>query len=153
MSTTSAFSPLPTYIVGTLCIALGVNAFIFPEKEYPRFGLPLEPPAPASESASASSTDSTSSITTNDIQPRGTVSPLIYIKSVREITYGLALIALQRQGQEKAVTILAGVISLAGLGDGFVVWILVADRRGTAINHWGTFFAFVGWAIWRGFSI
>ncbi|KAL4947126.1 hypothetical protein BDW69DRAFT_178994 [Aspergillus filifer] len=142
MSTT--ISPLPTYIIGTLCIALGVNGFTSPEKEYPRFGLPLEPPAPESASSRTSTLNANTTA-----QLRGTVSPLIYIKCVREITYGLALIALQYQGQEKATTTLAGVISLAGLGDGFVVWIFGGERIGTAINHWGTFIALAGWAFWR----
>ncbi|KAL4935596.1 hypothetical protein BDV06DRAFT_206705, partial [Aspergillus oleicola] len=139
----STFSSLPTYLIGALCLALGISGFIRPETEYPRFGLPLEPPA--------STTPSTPTTSTNNIErERGTVSPLIYIKSIREITYGLALIFLQYQGQEKAITTLAGIFSLAGLGDGFVVWIFGGEEKWTAFNHWGTFVGLLGWAVWRG---
>ncbi|KAL3440068.1 hypothetical protein BJX65DRAFT_291208 [Aspergillus insuetus] len=147
----STFSPLPTYCIGTLCLALGVNGLFRPEAEYPRFGLPLEQPASTNTTTTASSSRSTStrpspSPTGNST---GTVSPLIYLKSIREITYGLALVALQYEGEERAITTLAAVISLAGLGDGFVVWNFGGERKGTALNHWGTFVGLLGWAAWR----
>ncbi|KAL4981958.1 hypothetical protein BDW68DRAFT_195882 [Aspergillus falconensis] len=138
----ATFSPLPAYLIGTLCLALGVNGLFRSEAEYRRFGLSLEHPAPAS-----TTTITTPSSTGTSTGP---VSSLIYLKSIREITYGLALVALQYQGEERAITTLAAVISLAGLGDGFVVWAFGAERRGTAFNHWGTFVVLLGWAAWRG---
>ncbi|KAL4877030.1 hypothetical protein BJY04DRAFT_222529 [Aspergillus karnatakaensis] len=97
-------SPLPAYLIGTLCLALGVNGLFRPEEEYPRFGLPLEPPAPASTgttitSASPNASRRTRSSLTSTGNGTGTVSPLIYLKSIREITYGLALVALQYPGK------------------------------------------------------
>ncbi|KAJ0418186.1 hypothetical protein BJY00DRAFT_288404 [Aspergillus carlsbadensis] len=148
----ATLSSVPTYCIGTLCLALGVNGLFRPEAEYPRFGLPLEPPAPAPASTTATAsnpgrgTSTRPSPTENSV---GTVSPLIYLKSIREITYGLALVALQYQGEERAITTLAAVISLAGLGDGFVVWAFGGERKKTALNHWGTFVALLGWAVWR----
>ncbi|CRG84787.1 hypothetical protein PISL3812_01983 [Talaromyces islandicus] len=95
----STFSSVPAYLAGALCIGLGVNGMIHPAAEYPRFGLPLE-----------------------GSPERGAVSPLIYLKGVRETTYGLCLVALQYQNQETAITTVAAVVSLAALSDGFVVW-------------------------------
>ncbi|CEL01501.1 hypothetical protein ASPCAL01083 [Aspergillus calidoustus] len=151
----ATFSPLPTYLIGTLCLTLGVNGLFRPEAEYPRFGLPLEPPpALTTTTTTRSGTSNRSTSLSGPPSPTatstGTVSPLIYLKSIREITYGLALLALQYQGEERAITTLAAVISLAGLGDGFVVWAFGGERRGTALNHWGTFVGLLGWAAWRG---
>ncbi|KAL4998255.1 hypothetical protein BDV10DRAFT_167600 [Aspergillus recurvatus] len=142
----ATFSPLPTYLIGALCLTLGINSLFRAETEYPRFGLPLEPPA------STTTTSNWNPSTSDSDSARGTVSPLIYLKSIREITYGLALVALQYQGEEKAITTLAGVVSLAGLGDGFVVWTFGGERRRTAMNHWGTFVGLLSWAVWRNCS-
>ncbi|RDW70675.1 DUF4267 domain-containing protein [Aspergillus mulundensis] len=89
----SAFSPIPAYTLGVLSIGLGANSFLRPSEEYERFGLPRDSPA----------------------------SPLMYIKAIRESTYGVALIALQYQGHEDALTTVAAVVSLAALADGFLV--------------------------------
>ncbi|OKL62559.1 hypothetical protein UA08_02946 [Talaromyces atroroseus] len=121
------------YIAGTLCLALGLNSFLRPTHEYPRFGLPLE---------TQTGTPSPSSKT------NGSISPLVYIKAIRETTYGLALIVLQYQGQEQAVTSLLAVLSLAGLGDGFVVW-NYGQLKTKALGHWVAFVGFLGWAWWR----
>lgn len=132
---------IPTYIAGTACVALGLNSFLRPVHEYPRFGLPLEslPPDPSPTPAS---------------QPKGLVSPLIYIKALRESTYGLALIALQYQGLEQAVITMLGIMSLAALGDGFLVWQYGANGlKMKALGHWATFAALLGWAWWRASSL
>ncbi|KAJ5587140.1 uncharacterized protein N7459_002905 [Penicillium hispanicum] len=131
------FSPFPSYVVGGLCLALGSNAILRPVHEYERFGLPLE---------------STTSGVGRRSQPplAGAASPLMYLKGIREITYGLALISLQYAEQDDAVTILAAVLSFAGLGDGFVVWGYGGDKlKKNAFGHWITFVGFAGWAWWR----
>lgn len=126
---------IPTYIAGAACIALGLNSFLRPEHEYPRFGLPLES-------------------STLPSQPKGLVSPLIHIKALRESTYGLALIALQYQGLEQAVITMLVIMSLAGLGDGFLVWQYGGDGlKMKALGHWATFVGLLGWAWWRASSL
>ncbi|RAL03350.1 DUF4267 domain-containing protein [Aspergillus ibericus CBS 121593] len=77
----ATFSPTPAYILGTLCLALGINAIGRPASEYPWFGLPFESAAVSTH--------------TNTSPPSGAVSPLMYLKGIRETSYGLALIALQ----------------------------------------------------------
>lgn len=132
----------PTYIAGTACIALGLNSFLRPVHEYPRFGLPLESSLPLDPSPTPAS------------QPKGLVSPLIYIKALRESTYGLTLIALQYQGLERAVTTMLVIMSLAGLGDGFLVWKYGGDGlKMKALGHWATFVGLLGWAWWRAGSL
>jgi hypothetical protein len=129
-------SPIPSYVLGVGSIGLGLNAFFNPRGEYGRFGLPLESPK------SVSAND-------NDAHQPGYASPLIYLKSIREITYGLALIAFQLQDNTEAVTTFAGVVSLAGLFDG----VLVRAHGGPfKFKQWGHFFAFAGiaaWSLWR----
>ncbi|OJJ96436.1 hypothetical protein ASPACDRAFT_1859122 [Aspergillus aculeatus ATCC 16872] len=124
---------VPAYTLGTLSIALGLNAIFRPAAEYPRFGLPLEygggPTTPHRVSD---------------------VSPLMYLKGIREISYGLLLIGLQSQGQETAVTTLAAVMAWVGLADGVVVWCCGgAERRQQAWGHWGTFLGLGVWAWYR----
>lgn len=141
------FSAAPSYALGLVCLAMGVNNFLRPFQEYGRFGLPLEPPPPSiyrpPNNASPSRLERTK-------VPEGAPSPLIYIKGIRESTYGLAFIALQYKKQDAAVTILAAIVSLAGLGDGLVVWMYGGEKlRKKAFGHWATFIGFVGWAMWR----
>jgi hypothetical protein len=125
-----------------MCLALGINTFLRPSHEYPRFGLPLE------LSASLQGRDNR-----HENDPKGTISPLIYLKGIRESTYGLALIVLQYQGYNEAVTSLLAVLSLAGLGDGFIVWKYGGDRlRMKALGHWVTFVGLAGWSWWRATS-
>ncbi|GKZ29765.1 hypothetical protein AbraIFM66950_006395 [Aspergillus brasiliensis] len=136
----ATFSPIPAYVLGTLTLALGCHALARPGPEYPRFGLPFE-------SAAASSAFSHGNKRT---PPPGAVSPLMYIKGIRETSYGLTLLALQYCGQETAVTIFAGVCALVGLADGFVVWANGGEAlKSKAFGHWITCLAFGGWAWWR----
>ncbi|KAB8229768.1 hypothetical protein ETB97_001864 [Aspergillus alliaceus] len=131
----AAFSPIPAYVIGTLCLALGINGLSRPSDEYKRFGLPLE----------KSTTGHRRTIPTS-----GSVSPLMYLKGIREVTYGLALLAMQYQRQEVAITTLVAIFSLAGLGDGLVVWFFGGDElKKKAFGHWVTFVGFTGWSWWR----
>ncbi|KAI0164395.1 hypothetical protein GGR52DRAFT_575744 [Hypoxylon sp. FL1284] len=83
----------------------------------------------------------------------GSASPLIYLKGIREVTYGVALVALQYLGQEQAVTVMAGVMSLAGLGDGVIVRLCGGPEfRGMAFGHWGAGIGLVAWAWCRASS-
>jgi hypothetical protein len=119
----STFSPVPAYLAGALCISLGVNGMVHPEADSPRFGLPLD---------GASET--------------GTVSPLIYVKGMRETTYGFVLVALHTRTKKQPITTVAAVISLVGLSDGLVVWRYGGNRRTKAWNHWGAFLIFAAWS-------
>ncbi|QMW46853.1 hypothetical protein COH20_001970 [Aspergillus flavus] len=136
----ATFSPIPAYALGTLTLALGCNALARPGPEYPRFGLPFE------SAASPASTHGNNKRTL----PPGAVSPLMYIKGIREMSYGLTLLALQYYRQETAVTIFAAVCALVGLADGFVVWANGGKAlRMKAFGHWITCLGFGGWAWWR----
>jgi hypothetical protein len=115
----SAFSPTPAYSLGALLIGIGAHSFLRPLEEYERFGLPRES------------------------------SPLMYLKAIRESTYGLALIALQHQGHDNALTTVAAVVSLAGLADGFVIRTHGGPLKWKAFGHWAFFVVVAGWAWWR----
>ncbi|ROV88663.1 hypothetical protein VMCG_10332 [Cytospora schulzeri] len=189
-----AFSPIHSYVLGAGSVGLGLHAFFRPRQEQTRFGLPLEPPSSTSSSTFSSTThpgpaasdttgaqanknnnskNSSSSLTGED----GTASPLIYLKGVREITYGVALIALQYQGNVAGVTTFAGVVALAAVGDGLVVWFQGGGageegrpegpegpeesagssgsgndkRKKKAWGHWGAAVGLGSWAAWRAF--
>lgn len=133
-------TPLPAYLLGALCLALGLNSALRPSNEYPRFGLPFESkPSKPSTRASPGQSNASSG-----------VSPLIYLKGIRESSYGLALIALQYQGQDVAVTTIAAICALAGLGDALVVWNFGGDdRKKKALGHGLAFVGFGGWVLWR----
>ncbi|PLB52128.1 hypothetical protein P170DRAFT_472037 [Aspergillus steynii IBT 23096] len=143
MSTTTTFSPLPSYLLGALCLVLGLNSFLRPSNEYPRFGLPFES-APARKPSKP----------TNGANANANcISPLIHLKGIRETSYGLALIALQLQRQETAVTTMAAICAFAGLGDAVVVWRFGNEEfRKKAMGHGLAFLGFGGWALWRVFS-
>lgn len=137
-----AFSPIPSYIIGCLGIALGLHALVNPRGEYPRFGLPLEPGKAAGNNGRNESGHKTGEA--------GVTSPLIYIKASREASFGLGLIALQWQGNDDGISTLAGILSLAGLTDAIVVWRCGGPQRRHKV--WGHALAFVclaWWSVWR----
>lgn len=95
-------------------------------------GLPLEAPSPVEDASS------------------GLVSPLMYYKGIREISYGATMVALQQQGLDRALTTFLGIISLVRFGDGLVVWLHGGpERRYRAWGHWITGAVFAGWVSWR----
>ncbi|KAI9042034.1 DUF4267 domain-containing protein [Aspergillus affinis] len=146
-TTTAAFSPIPSYLLGALCLALGLNSILRPSNEYPRFGLPFESGPVGANARKVKPSKPTQPTGAND----ACVSPLIHLKGIRETSYGLALIALQYQGQDVAVTTIAAICALAGLGDGVVVWKYGEEelRVKKALGHWMAFLGFGGWALWR----
>ncbi|KAG8160625.1 hypothetical protein KVR01_008889 [Diaporthe batatas] len=116
----SPLSPTFAYFLGTGMLLIALNCFLRPRQEYRRFGLPLEDSRTPAK--------------------KKTHSPLIYLKGSRELTYGLALIILQYQGNVAGVTAFAGIISLAGLADGLVT---------KTLGHFFAFVVLASWAAWR----
>ncbi|KAI2636490.1 hypothetical protein GGS26DRAFT_589099 [Hypomontagnella submonticulosa] len=134
------FSSLPAYILGTACLGRGLMALVSPREEYGHVGLPLESQV---TTVSAPPSDDSSSID-------GSASPLMYFKGIREISYGMTLVALQFQENEDAVTTVAAILSVVRLGDGLVVWLRGGDKlRRKAMGHWITGIGFLGWVTRR----
>ncbi|KAI9147587.1 hypothetical protein HJFPF1_12615 [Paramyrothecium foliicola] len=126
-------SPIPAYVLGTACIGRGVMALVSPSKEYGHVGLPLEPVAEPKYPSQL-----------------GSASPLMYLKGIREISYGTIMVALQLQKLEDALTTVAAVLTFVRLGDGLIVWLHEGnDLRFRAWGHWITGAAFAGWVGWR----
>jgi hypothetical protein len=129
---TGALNPIFAYLLATGMLLIALNCFLRPRHEYRRFGLPLEHARP------------------NDANT-GSHSPLVYLKGSRELTYGLALILLQYQGNVDAVTTVVAVMSLAALADGLITW-FHGGNKGLKHKTFGHLFAFVllvSWAAWR----
>jgi hypothetical protein len=133
----TTFSSIPAYFLGTACISRGLLAILSPAKEYAHVGLPLSPSAAPAPSE-------------YDGAPHGSVSPLMYFKGIREVSYGAMMVALQYQGFEGALTSIVAILSLVRMGDGWVVWKEGGEElRHRAGGHWATGVAFLGWAVWR----
>lgn len=133
-------TPWPAYLVGTACIGRGVFAILTPRSEYGRIGLPLEAASSTSTSPSSSSVSSS-----------GLVSPLIFFKGIREVSYGLTILLLQHQGLDKALNTFASVLALARCADGAVVWWNGGkELRYRAVGHVLTGAMMVFWVWQRG---
>ena len=138
-------SPWPAYILGASTIALSLHCVIAPRKEYPRYGLPFETPQAA---ATAANKNKSSNLSTA-VAP-GAISPLIYLKGIREASYGAAFIAFQYQGNYAGVTTMAGIMGLAAIADGVLVWLYGGeDGRPKAFGHSVVGSMTVGWAAYR----
>ncbi|KAI6773792.1 hypothetical protein HG531_000641 [Fusarium graminearum] len=92
-------------------------ALFSPRAEYGHVGLLLEPSKTPSEA--------------------GSVSSLMYFKGIREISYGMTLVALQWQANESAVTTFSAILSIVRIGDGLVVWLNGGDELRCLFNPLG----------------
>lgn len=139
-----ASSPINAYVVGLGLHAMGLHALLRPRQEYARLGLHLESAQPHQKDHQGAEISKQSAVD---------VSPLIYIKGIRDVTYGLALVGLQYQGNAAGVTTVTAVVALAALGDGLVIWFRGRrDGRRKAVEHWAVGFLGLGsWAAWRAF--
>ncbi|OTB01388.1 hypothetical protein M426DRAFT_25692 [Hypoxylon sp. CI-4A] len=133
----TTFSPIPAYFLGAACFMRGIMAIFLPREEYDNMGLPLEPGFPGKHD--------------DDISRRNdSVSPLMYFKGLRELTFGASLVAFRWQGHERALTTFTAILSLTRLGDGLVVWLNGGEElRLKAVGHWITAAGFGWWALWR----
>ncbi|PSR75969.1 hypothetical protein BD289DRAFT_379019 [Coniella lustricola] len=155
MQTGGAYSPSTVYAIGLSSVGLGLHALFRPRQEYGRFGLPLEaahdrPAWPHASSGQLSKEPR--QLFSETASQSSQVSPLIYLKGIRELTYGLILLGLQFEGDAAGVTITSGVLALAGLADGLVVWYHGGkENRHKAWGHWLAFASLGSWAGWRAF--
>lgn len=134
-------SPIPSYVLGSVFIGFGILGIVSPKKDYEVFGLPLESPSP---------TPSLSDEKTVSAPGDGTISPYVYAKGLRDLTYGLLYCRLQAQGHDAAITTLTGILCLTALGDGLIVWLCGGDKlKGKAWAHWGTLIGLAAWVGWR----
>ncbi|KAI5458723.1 hypothetical protein BGZ63DRAFT_51564 [Mariannaea sp. PMI_226] len=139
----TTFSPYPAYILGAACCGRGLMAILQPRSEYGHVGLLLEPKHPAV-------TDDAPTPSRVDGASNGSVSPLMYFKGIRELSYGATMMALQWQGFENALMTFAAILSLVRFGDGLVVWLYGGkELKWRAMGHWITGAGFVGWVAWR----
>ncbi|KAH7398022.1 hypothetical protein BKA64DRAFT_643137 [Cadophora sp. MPI-SDFR-AT-0126] len=136
----SSFSPIPSYILGTLFTLSGIISFISPSTEYKTFGFPIP-----SSSPSPSSTISNSSSPPSHPQ----ISPYVYAKGIRDLTYGLTFFIFQLQGQDSVITAFTGIVCIAGFVDGVLVWTFGGGWKGKAVEHWGAVAVLGSWGLWR----
>ncbi|KAI1462682.1 hypothetical protein F4805DRAFT_452507 [Annulohypoxylon moriforme] len=145
-----AAPPIPAYFIGAGSILLGVNCFFRPTQEYGRFGLPLEPAPRSKRDRGEKRERGERGERRSSSAEEGRASPLIHLKGIREVTYGLSLGVLKWLKHDDAVTAFTAIIALAGLGDGLVIWFNGGEKnRKKAWGHWGAFLILGGWSVWR----
>ncbi|PVH68755.1 hypothetical protein DL98DRAFT_662032 [Cadophora sp. DSE1049] len=133
----TSFSPIPSYVLGTFFALSGIISFLSPTTEYKIFGFPL-PTTPVAPSPSASSAST---------PPTPQISPYVYAKGIRDLTYGLTVFIFQLQGQEPAITTFTCIVCLAGFVDGVLVWRFGGGWQGKAMDHWGAVTVLGSWAM------
>ncbi|OAA55293.1 hypothetical protein SPI_08388 [Niveomyces insectorum RCEF 264] len=113
------------YFFGSAFTGIGILSVLAPEKDYEVFGLPLEPPA-------------------------GNVSPMIYAKGARDLSYGLAYFFFQYKGMHDAINVFSAALLVTALSDGLIVWRYGGNKlKSKAYGHWGGLVAFSAWLAWR----
>ncbi|KAL4735043.1 hypothetical protein BDV11DRAFT_196950 [Aspergillus similis] len=113
--------------IGTALILRGVRCFIQPGSQYSEFGIPRE----ASENPEART---------------ASISPLIFVKGIRELGYGVALVSLQRLHDEAGLRLLLWIGAVMSLADAGVV--LVFGRRNYQMVAFHLLFALYLGAAW-----
>ncbi len=140
----AAPSSFPAYFFGTTLIATGLMSLARPLAAYEVFGVP--PPVPATTASTTSTTTTATSTSGSDEDALAAVSPFVYSKAARDLSLGVAFLALQRQGNHAGFLTLSGALVIGGLCDGWVVW----TRGGEELKHkaWGHWIPSVGWAVY-----
>lgn len=134
----TSFSPIPSYLIATVFTAFGILPFFSPKTDYEVFGLPLE------SSSNLGNKKPTSA------PGEGAVSPIVYARGIRDVTYGLAYFLLQSQGNDAAITTFSGIVCVTAFADGLIVWLYGGEKlKGKAWGHWGTVVGLAAWAGWR----
>ena len=129
----AALSPIPAYLVGTAFLGVGLMAFADPSGAYKQFGIPLSPSLPEKTHPAA----------------YGAVSPFLYAKAARDITFGLTYFLLQYTRNARGVTAFSMAAAVTGCVDGWIAWAYGGELRGTAWNHWTGTAVFTAWVAMR----
>ena len=137
---------LPAYFIGTSLVGLGLTTLRQPRAYYEIFGIPatssISSRAPPSVSADKSHPAANNS---GDV-----VSPFVYVKAARDIVFGACLVAFQATGNEDAVNIWVGTMTIAAVIDGWVVWNWGREKfRPKAWGHWIGGGLGIPWVAWR----
>ncbi|KAL3467922.1 hypothetical protein BJX64DRAFT_246495 [Aspergillus heterothallicus] len=104
--------------LGSIRILRGVQALISPGSQYIHHGLPLE----------GSGSVTSKSPSGPQEEHKGTISPLIYTKGIRDIGFGIALFVVSASRDQGNMTLLLGVAALMSLAD-LVVAVVHGGRR------------------------
>ena len=142
----TSFSSIPSYLLGTIFTASGIISFVPPSTEYQTFGFPL-PTSTSIPIHHLSDTKPPSSARTPP--PAPTISPYVYAKGMRDLTYGLTYFIFQLHGQVSAITTFTGIVCIAGFVDGLLVWRFGGGLRGKAKEHFAAVVVLGSWAGWR----
>ncbi|KAL4876749.1 hypothetical protein BJY04DRAFT_139215 [Aspergillus karnatakaensis] len=160
--------------IGMCSVIRGIWCLRDPEKQYEEFGLPLErerdhepqheqhgsfsfSAAPTGAVETGTETD-TSKTDANTAQRTTQISPLMYVKGIRDICYGILFWAFSiaasshrstPSGIDGAVTYLILVGAIMSAGDALVVWRFGGARKKTARRHAIIAAAWFAWVFWR----
>ncbi|KAL4812469.1 hypothetical protein BDW67DRAFT_178705 [Aspergillus spinulosporus] len=113
--------------IGTALILRGVRCFVQPGSQYSEFGILQE-------------------VSENSKDRVASVSALIYVKEIRELGYGIALVSLQSLHDEAGLRLLLWIGAVMSLADAGVV--LVFGRRNYQMVAFHLLFALYLGAAW-----
>jgi hypothetical protein len=127
----------PSYLIGTATVGVGLMCFASPGRAYKLFGLPLNSPTTQPSKFAEISPDKTHpAAASTAISGPPTPSPYLYAMAVRQLSFGLALVAFEATGNTDAVATMAAAMCLMGAVDGWIVWKYGGELQNKAWNHW-----------------
>ncbi|KAL4913608.1 hypothetical protein BDW62DRAFT_205378 [Aspergillus aurantiobrunneus] len=104
-------------LIATTSLSRGIRCVFQPGSQYYEFGIPRE-----------GSTDPLS-------RTEGAISPLIYVRGIREIGYSLSVYRVWILGNAQALTVLIGVAAFMSAGDMLVVLIFGRNNKQMVCYH------------------
>ncbi|KAH8890351.1 hypothetical protein GQ53DRAFT_174819 [Thozetella sp. PMI_491] len=132
---------VPTYLLGTGMVGLGLLGLASPARAYATFGLPYP--------SSVTSPDRVHPASLRADGPGSAPSPYLYAKAVRDLSYGIAFLAFEATQNAAAVTTMAALTALTGAVDGWVVWRYGGELRAKAWGHWNGTTLIAAWFAFR----
>src|SRR5262245_58359453 len=105
-------SPVPSYLLGTAFIGIGLSSFLQPLSAHTIFGVPAPAPTPAPAPGITASKSPEASTRSPG------VSPFVFAKAARDVAIGVLFFAFQLQGDDAAVGTLMVGATAVGVLDG-----------------------------------
>lgn len=99
-----------------MCIIRGIRSIITPGNQYYEFGVPREG-------------------SDDPVSKEGTVSPLMYVKGIREIGYGVSMEVVGRLHDPRGVTGMLAVGAVMSVGDAVVVAVFGRGKYQMVLWH------------------
>ncbi|KAL4802023.1 hypothetical protein BDV18DRAFT_148072 [Aspergillus unguis] len=125
--------PWLTSLIAILSMSRGVRCLITPKSQYYEYGVPREGASPSSNSGSNSGWNSGSTEDSTSNAAKGTVSPMIFARGIREFGFGALAGTMERN--DTTLKALAMISALMSLADAVVVLVYAPRNRQMLAYH------------------